>query len=277
MSDRPVDDLLHQRVGRRDALRLGGIGVSLAALVAACGSDRSGDTAPGRVGYAPPVTALPDYPVDDAVYLRTSSSIEATIIDVYNGMLARSGVVDTTATAIQELVARHEELLTQLTGLTEQAGGTAWTCSNPWIVDRLVDPVTALIDTSDDPGRDMLNFAIALENLAAATHQTYTSLLTQADLRTGLASASSVDARNAATLVTVARGEDGYVSPAINGGETPQTDGIPDDFAIAFRFGSVAQFDLILGPPDENGGREDFTINVPADNGYIYNELEPSC
>jgi hypothetical protein len=211
------------------------------------------------------------------VYLRTSSSVEATIIDVYNAMLARSGVVETAATAIQELVVRHEELRDRIAALTEQAGGTPWTCANPWIVERLVEPVTIQIDASDDPGRDMLSFAIALENLAAATHQTYTGLLTQVDLRTGLASASSVDARNAATLVVVSRGPDGYVSPAINGGETPETDGIPDDFAIAFRFGSVAQFNLVLGAPDENGVRTTYTINVPAENGYIYNELEPAC
>lgn len=277
MAEGRDDHVLAARVGRRDALRLGGLGISVAAIAAACGSDRGGDLSAGRVGYAPPVTALPDYPVDDSVYLRTSSSVEATIIDVYNAMLARSGVVETAATAIQELVVRHEELRDRIAALTEQAGGTPWTCANPWIVERLVEPVTIQIDASDDPGRDMLSFAIALENLAAATHQTYTGLLTQVDLRTGLASASSVDARNAATLVVVSRGPDGYVSPAINGGETPETDGIPDDFAIAFRFGSVAQFNLVLGAPDENGVRTTYTINVPAENGYIYNELEPAC
>lgn len=46
---------LDARVGRRQALRIGGLSVSLAALVAACGDDRGGDTAPGRVGNADPI------------------------------------------------------------------------------------------------------------------------------------------------------------------------------------------------------------------------------
>ena len=36
------------RFGRRDALKLGGLTVSVAALAAACGTDRAGDDAPGR-------------------------------------------------------------------------------------------------------------------------------------------------------------------------------------------------------------------------------------
>ena len=37
---------LDARVGRRQALRIGGLSVSLAALVAACGDDRGGDNRP---------------------------------------------------------------------------------------------------------------------------------------------------------------------------------------------------------------------------------------
>ena len=39
------------RFGRRDALRIGGLSVSLAALVAACGDDRGGSTDPGRINW----------------------------------------------------------------------------------------------------------------------------------------------------------------------------------------------------------------------------------
>ena len=74
---------LDARVGRREAFKIGGLTVSLAALVAACGDDRTGDTAPGRVGNAPKVEALPDYAVNDVVLLRTASSVENTIVLIY--------------------------------------------------------------------------------------------------------------------------------------------------------------------------------------------------
>ncbi len=78
------------RYGRRDALKIGGLTVSVAAIAAACGEDRTGDESPGRVGYAPPVTDPADYPIDDAVLLRTASSLELTLVDVYEVILGKS-------------------------------------------------------------------------------------------------------------------------------------------------------------------------------------------
>lgn len=271
---RPQPD---SRFGRRDVFRIGGIGLSVAALVAACGDDRGGDTAPGRVGFALTPEPLPSLPVDDSVYLRTSSSVEATIVDVYNGMLADGAVGDDVSAVLSELVTRHEDLIEQLAELTEQASGMPWTCANPWMVERLIEPVLAAISESDDPARDLLNFAISLENLAAATHQSFTRLLSIPQVRPGMASASAVDSRNAATLVILTGGQSNFVSPAIAGGEVPRVDGIPEQFAITSRFGSLAQFELVVGPPDENGARETFILSTPAENSYIYNELEPSC
>jgi hypothetical protein len=43
--DEPIDsNRFSARFGRRDAFRIGGVGISLAALVAACGNDRDGDS-----------------------------------------------------------------------------------------------------------------------------------------------------------------------------------------------------------------------------------------
>jgi len=268
---------LGSRLGRRDALRIGGLGVSLAAIAAACGSDRGGDTAPGRVGYAPTPEPLPSLPVDDTVYLRTSSSVEATVVDVYNEMLEGGELSGDVATVVGELVTRHEELIEQLATATEEAGGTPWTCANPWMVERLIEPVMETISHSDDQGRDLLNLAISLEDLAAATHQSFTRLLDVPDLRPVMASASAVDSRNSATLVILTGGSDAYVSPAIRGEEVPSDDGIPMQYAITSRFGSVAQFELVVGAPDINGTRSTYVLNTPAENSYIYNELEPAC
>jgi hypothetical protein len=268
---------LGSRLGRREALRIGGLGVSLAAIAAACGSDRGGDTAPGRVGYAPTPEPLPSLPVDDPVYLRTSSSVEATVVDVYNEMLEGGQLSGDVATVVGELVTRHEELIEQLATATEEAGGTPWTCANPWMVERLIEPVMETISNSDDQGRDLLNLAISLENLAAATHQSFTRLLDVPDLRPVTASASAVDSRNSATLVILTGGSDAYVSPAIRGEEVPRDDGIPMQYAITSRFGSVAQFELVVGAPDINGTRSTYVLNTPGENSYIYNELEPAC
>ena len=70
-------------IGRRQLLQTGGITVSLAALLAACGESSSAEVAPGRVGYAPVPTDLPTEVVDDGVRLRTAQSIEHLIIDLY--------------------------------------------------------------------------------------------------------------------------------------------------------------------------------------------------
>ncbi|MDX2380875.1 MAG: hypothetical protein QNM02_14075 [Acidimicrobiia bacterium] len=265
------------RFGRRDAFRLGGIGLSVAAIAAACGDDRGGDTAPGRVGYAPTPEPLPPFPVDDSVYLRTSTSVEVTIVDVYSELLAGGELGADVAAAVTELVTRHQVLVEQLSELTSAAGGTPWPCANPWMVDRLIAPIRATIAESDDPARDLRNLAISLENVAAATHQSFTRLLSVPELRPGTAGAAAVDSRNAATLVILTGGPEAYVSPAIDGGEVPRVDGIPEQFAITSRFGSLAQFELVVGAPDENGTRTTYLLNTPAENSYIYNELDPSC
>jgi hypothetical protein len=265
------------RLGRREAFRIGGIGISVAALVAACGDDRGGDTAPGRVGFAPTPEPLPSLQVDDSVYLRTSSSLEVTIVDVYDAMLADGALAGDVATVLSELVTRHADLVEQMAELTTQADGVPWTCANPWMVERLIEPVMVAISESDDPARDLLNLAISLENLAAATHQSFTRLLSLPTARRGLASAAAVDSRNAATLVILTGGQSNFVSPSIAGGEVPRVDGIPEQFAITSRFGSLAQFELVVGPPNEDGARETFILNTPAENSFIYNELEPTC
>ena len=79
-------------VTRRQAFKIGGLTVSFAALVAACGDDIQGDSSPGRVGYAPPITDPPEYVVDDAVLLRTASSLEYSAISVYEQALEIGGL-----------------------------------------------------------------------------------------------------------------------------------------------------------------------------------------
>ena len=90
--------------------------------------------------------------------------------------------------------------------------------------------------------------------------------------------AAAQDSRNSAVLVLAAEGSDGYVSPALLGLEVgTDADGVPLQYAVPWRFGSVAQFELIVGAANEEGTRQDFVFQTPSLNSYIYNELGPDC
>lgn len=131
---------------RRDALKIGGFTISLGALIAACGEDRIGDDAPGRVGNAPVVTTPPEYKVDDAVLLRTASSLEYTAIAVYETALGLDGAIPAELVpTVQRLIADHQGTADEMVRLTTVAGGEPWTCPNPWLMERLVAPVLEAI------------------------------------------------------------------------------------------------------------------------------------
>ena len=266
------------RYDRRDAIKLGGLTLSIAAIAAACGDDRTGDTAPGRVGYAPPIVELEDYAVDDAVLLRTASSLELTAVAVYEAIL-ETGTLDADVTALVErLIENHQATADEMGQLTEAVGGVAWACTNPWYMDRLITPLLEAVVESDNPLRDIINSAVALENIAAATHQTLTIELEDVDAATATIAAATLESRHSAAIVSAARGAEGYVSPSITGGETPtDAEGVPLAFAITSRFGSTGQVELVVGAPDENGVRQTFVLQTPSLNSWIYNELEPTC
>ncbi len=266
---------LDAHVGRRQALKIGGLSVSLAALAAACG-DIQGDTVPGRVGNAPTIPPLPDYEVNDVVLLRTASSLENTAVYVYE-IAQGLGVIDgDLGTLVDRLIENHTATAAIMGDLTEAAGGTAWTDTNPWIMNRAVEPILAVILDSDDVARDVVNFAITLENLASSTHQTLTSALTESKQRLAVAQAAAQEARHAATLVLEVYGTGRRVSPALLDGEVVNVGGIIPRYAIESKFGSVAQEEVLLGATDENGNRSSFLLATPAANSYIYAELDES-
>ena len=264
---------------RRDALKLGGLTVSAAAFLAACGTGRTGDESPGRVGFAPPIEELEDYPIDDAVLLRTASSLELTAIAVYEAVLA-TGLLDAELTALVErLIEDHQMVADQMGDLTEAVGGVAWECTNPWYMNRTVEPLLEAVLASDNPLRDIVNTAVVLENIAAGTHQSLAIQLEDSAAVAATIAAATLESRHSAYIVAIARGPEGYVSPLIDGdGDSPtDEDGVPQKFSITTRFGSTGQAELVAGAPDENGVRQTFIIQTPSLNSWIYNELEPTC
>lgn len=267
------------RYGRREALKLGGLTVSVAAIAAACGNDRTGDSAPGRVGYAPPIEELEDYAIDDAVMLRTASSLELTAVAVYTAVLGTGLLDDDLTTLVERLIEDHQMVADEMGQLTEAIDGVAWECTNPWYMDRTVEPLLAAVLDSDNPLRDIVNTAVVLENIAAATHQSLSIQLEDSDAAAATIAAATLGSRHSAAIVALARGAEGYVSPTIDGdGDAPNDpDGVPYKFAITSRFGSTGQVELIAGKPDENGVRQTFILQTPSLNSWIYNELEPTC
>jgi hypothetical protein len=266
---------------RRRLLRIGGTTVSLAALVAACGDGGDEEAgAPGRVGYAPPATPLPPVEVNDAVYLRTATSLEVTILDIY-AAITESGVLEGEAQAlIDELIADHREDVETTARLTREAGGEPYECANSWYVDRVFAPVVPQITgdeaedipPSDDPAKDALAVANALESLMTATYQQFVELLDDRDLRAEVVTIGARDARHAAAVAMLSTGvPEGYVSPALMGAEIlPDEDGRNPLYAIPTRFGSLAAVELLVGAPNDTGTRFSTSFETPSTNAFIY-------
>ncbi len=263
---------------RRDALRLGGMALSLGAIAAACGENRSGLTDPGRVGNAPAVTEPPTYAIDDAVLLRTASSLELTGVALYEQVLELGLFGSAQVPLIQRLIENHAAIAEEMAELTAGEGATPFRCTNNWILDREVAPVLAAIDASDQPDIDVFTLAISFENIAVATHQDLAGRLTQPAQRVATTRAAALDARHSAWLAIQAGGSAAYVSPTLVGGEVKLTaEGVLPQYAITSRFGSLAAIEVVVGPADENGVRSKYTLRTPAENALVYNEVAATC
>ncbi len=263
---------------RRDALKLGGLSISLGAIIAACGSDRGGDDDPGRVGNAPVITEPEDLPVDDAVLLRTASSLERTAAEIYETALGLEVFESSQVPLIERLIANHLGIAEEMDELTVAAGGTTWGCTNTWILEREVQPILDAIADSDDVARDVFTLAISFENVAVSTHQSLASRLSAEDQRRSVANAAALEARHSAWLAIVNGGSEAYFSPELLGQEATLTvDGVLPQYAINSAFGLVSSVELIVGEADENDNRSRFNLNTPAENAFIYNELDPTC
>lgn len=315
-----VDGVRNALLGRRDMLRIGGLGVATAAVISACGEHARGEV--GRVGVVPTTVPLPTAVLTNVTLLRTASSLEHSIIDVYEQLIGNSDLLDP---KFDDLFKRyrddhtaHAQLFEQL---TTDGGGEAWSCSNPKFDDVIVNPVVnritkgaeatptaKAIDPSDDPRRDMLNFAHGLESLAGATYQSFVVLFSDASLRADAMTIGAREARHAAllalTINPVRPGGLVNFADAVNaepasppttlaptttvqniaspsGGATPaptvQQTEIPAVTAIPSQFGSLAALQIVVGKGDENGTRLKINLETPSFNSFVYEYMKPSC
>ena len=215
--------------------------------------------------------------VTDATLLRTVSSLELTAVHLYEEAIdsgALSAEAEELATKMRD---SHQEVADLFGELTEAAGGEAWECTNPWMMDRTFDPILDAIADSDDPERDYFGLAVSIENLTAATNQLFTERLTEADQVLATIEAATLESRQSAVVAISGGGSDAYLSPALFGEEVVNVDGIIPQYAVTSQFGSVAQFELVVGAPDENGTRQSFNLQTPAENSFIYEEYGTEC
>lgn len=198
--------------GRRDVLRVGGFAVAAAAVISACGEHERGEV--GRVGAVPTTLKLPDAKVTNVALLRTASSLQHSVVNVYSQVIGNSDLLDPKFDDMaKRFMDDHSSHAQTFEKLTTDAGGTAWTCGNPKFDDVVVNPVltritkgaeaTAIalaIGPSDDPRRDVLSFAHGLEALCGATYQSFVALFSDPSLRAAGMTAGASAARHAALL-----------------------------------------------------------------------------
>jgi hypothetical protein len=260
---------------RRQLLRSGGIALSLGAILAACGSDRSGSDAPGRLGIAEPPATIPDTDVNDAVVLRTAQSMEYLTLAMYDAALSSGELSGDETAMFERLLADHTRHADDVGALVTAAGGEPYTCANPFYLDRTLEPILEAIEGSDDPHRDLLNTAYAFESLMAASYQAMVGLVEELSLRTDLMTIGDEDNRHAATLAVIIN-PDELVSPAVFGEPVQRdADGFFPPYAIPATFGQLTGIELLVGAVTEEGTRTALQLQTPAENSYVYDWM--SC
>ena len=200
---------------RRSFLRLGGVTVAGAAILAACGKDdntkgnttgttKAPDTtaagASSTTQAPPPSEASPDDKATDLQLLRTATSLELLAVAVYGK--AAPLVKDPSILAAAKLFAsQHAEHAKQLQGATRESFGAdkVYNKPNDYLNTNLVAPNLKSL-TSDIA---IVKFAMSLEDSAASTYITAAGLLSTPALRQALMAIGGVEARHAAVLAGV--------------------------------------------------------------------------
>jgi hypothetical protein len=256
-------------ISRRRLLRTGGV-VSLGAVVAACGSNRGGSDAPGRLGVAPPPATLPEAEVDDLALLRTAQSLEHTALMLHQTIIDTGALTADEMPLVERLMADHTAHADLFAGLVTGAGGQSFDCANPFLVDRVVNPIVEQFGSSDDVHRDVLLAAQATESWLGASHQSLVGQLEVGELRRGVAQVGCEEHRHATVLARLINPDDTF-SPVFFGDPLERNgEGFWIPYAIPSQFGRVSGIDLVVGAPNDEGGRFSIQLQTPAPNSIVY-------
>jgi hypothetical protein len=187
---------------RRQALKLGGVTIIGAAVLAACGDDDEGNNGASTDDSTAPMggsggSAASDL---DITLLRTATSLEISAVDTYQAAID-SGLVTTAAiaeaaTLFQE---QHQEHADLLATATTDAGGEAYDMPNAYVQENVIDPALAAL--TDE--MSVVSFALELENVAAQTYAFAAGALSTPAFRQAIMTIGGVEARHAAVLAGV--------------------------------------------------------------------------
>lgn len=306
-------------LSRRGIFRAGGLTLGFAALLAACVEDAT-DSKPARVGDAPAPEPLPAAVFSDGVLFRTETSLHHSIINAHN-ISKKLGDLTAEQTAIVDaFIAAHDDAITALEELTVAAGSEIWTCSNPRFDRTIVTVLQARITgrpkqgneeadvpPSDNPNRDALAMAFAMESVGAATHQSLVPQFSKPEYRAAsmqhgqacarraaaLALAINPDNRVNQTLVDNANLTDPTLTTVIqttttvqniaqneaaggSGNAPPEVVAAPQVYyAVPSQFGTLSAFQLSIGAPS-SGNQFTLNIETPSINSFIY-DYQDEC
>jgi hypothetical protein len=268
-------DALLGGLARRRFLRLGGLSVAAAAVVAACGGDT---VAPSKnvpvAGEAPPTTGLPERTIDDTVLLRTASSLEHNAVDAYGTLLATGALTGALADAVKLFQDHHRQHASAAEDATRAFGGTPYTSANPVVKANIVDPAIALINQGGNKPADILWFAYGLESVAAGTYQTMAPILTQQNLRQAAARVASVESRHIVVIAAALKAPVAPASPSNAPASTSSSAGstttnpnaveIPTIYQVPAAFSPLTPTDIVIHD-------QKLTVDILGPNSYMYN------
>ncbi len=269
-------------IDRRRFLVAGGAAATLTAALVACAQE---DEAIPVSGEVVPPASVQQPPVNDAVYLRTSSSVISSGIAAYATLL-ELGVLSPEDEELLTLVNdNHVEQLGLLTEATTAVGGQGFDEPNPFIDETVVGPAIEAIAAGGDEPMDVLRFANAYETLIASTLQGFVPNVADFDVRRLMGAMSAAENRNAAVIVsriegftvigaeTAAQAEAASGSAPLDTGPGATANTAPDTgptvaaplpvSQVPGAFASLAAVEVVLGG-------EDLTWETPGPNSYIY-------
>lgn len=259
---------------RRQLLVFGGTGVTLAALLAACGQPEKPDPIP-EVGEQSEVSQLPTVAVTDAVLLRTAASLVRSAIGVYDKVLDL-GVLTAEGTEVATLFRAHHVTHAELLdAATVEAGGEPFTEPNPRFESDVVAPALQLIADNGNQLDDVLRFSEAMEAVTLTTNQSFVPLLTMPAFRQTVMEIGATDARQASVIASFIEGSTVLGEDAAAVAEPPA---VEDDGTETTVAGAVAKLPVsqvpstfsTLSPVQVSIGDQILTINTPGPNSYAY-------
>ncbi|MCD9622417.1 ferritin-like domain-containing protein [Rhabdothermincola salaria] len=181
----------------------GGATLAAGAVLAACGSDSTDQIPVTGAGPTVPestTTTAPGSPAENIVLLKTGQSIELLAVDAYQAALDSDLVTSSAIAATARLFqGQHREHGEALGETLRNLGATEVSGPNQFLLENVVQP--GLEAAADETM--VVQLAVSLESLAAATYVKAAGVLTTPELRQTIMSIGGVEARHLSVLYGV--------------------------------------------------------------------------